>query len=126
MVDCDAGCEASCEGSCEVDANIDCQAECQADARADCEAELQGGCDVACKSHDGALFCDGQYVDYGDNLKTCVDALKAAIHARVSGEAEAQSSCSGNSCRRLGARQGHQQLRNFDPRRGAAPDGGQR
>jgi hypothetical protein len=98
MIDCEAGCEASCEGSCEVDANIDCQAECQGDARADCEAELQGGCDVACESHDGALFCDGQYVDYGDNLKTCVDALKAAIHAHVMGEAEAQSSCSGNSC----------------------------
>lgn len=98
MIDCEAGCEASCQGSCEVDANVDCQAQCQGDARADCEAELQGGCDVACKSHDGALFCDGQYVDYGDNLQTCIDALKAALHAHVMGEAEAQSSCSGNSC----------------------------
>ena len=94
--DCDAGCEASCEGSCDVDANFDCQAGCQADGFAECETEIEGGCDIACKGDEGALFCDGQYVDHDNHLQECVDALKAALNITV--ETHAEGSCSGNQC----------------------------
>jgi hypothetical protein len=98
QADCDASCEASCEGSCTVDANLDCQVECAVDAQADCEAELTGGCKVDCESEEGALFCGGQYVDYGDNLQQCLDALQnldIEVEAEAHGHAEgsASSSC---------------------------------
>ena len=96
QADCSADCEASCKGSCDVDANLDCEADCQAMGFADCETEVQGGCDVACKSEGGALFCDGQYVDHGDHLQECVDALKAALNIEV--ETHAEAACSGNAC----------------------------
>jgi MYXO-CTERM domain-containing protein len=99
--DCEAGCEASCEGSCEVDANLDCQLECQSEGFAECEAEVQGGCELACETEQGALFCDGQYVDHGDNLQECIDAIEAFIeaHVMVEGEASAESGCTdGEGC----------------------------
>jgi hypothetical protein len=95
--DCDGRCEASCEGSCEVDANLDCQIDCQAEAQADCEAELTGGCKVDCESEEGALFCDGQYVDHGDNLQQCLDALRnldVEVQAEAHGEARGEASAS--------------------------------
>lgn len=92
--DCEAGCEASCQGSCEVDANLDCQLGCQSEGFAECEAEIQGGCEIACEGEEGVIFCDGQYVDHGDNLKECIDAIEAWIDAHVMVEAEAESSSS--------------------------------
>lgn len=94
--DCDASCEASCEGSCTADANLDCQIDCQTYGFAQCEAEVRGGCEVACESDEGALFCDGQYVDHGDNLQQCIDALEAALDLQVETHAEAQ--CSDGQC----------------------------
>ena len=91
--DCDASCEASCEGSCEADANLDCQIDCQSEAQADCEVEVQGGCEVECESQEGALFCDGQYVDHGGKLDECVAALRAALDIKVAGSASGSSSC---------------------------------
>jgi hypothetical protein len=95
--DCDAGCEASCQGSCDVDANLDCQVECQTEAHADCEAEVTGGCKVACESDEGAIFCDGQYVDHGNNLEQCLDALRnldVQVEAHGSAEGSVSSNCS--------------------------------
>ncbi len=99
---CDIKCEASCEGSCEGDANIDCQVDCQSEFYADCEVDLEGGCEVACDAEDGALFCDGQYVDHGDHLDQCVAALEAIIDANVEGYADGSSSCGGGSCQAEG------------------------
>lgn len=95
--DCDAGCEASCDGSCDVDANLDCQVKCQADGFADCESEIEGGCNVDCKGEEGALFCDGDYVDHGNHLQECIDALEAALNLKV--ETHAEASCAGNTCK---------------------------
>jgi MYXO-CTERM domain-containing protein len=97
--DCDASCEASCEGSCTADANVDCQVECQSEGFAECEAEVQGGCEIACQSEEGALFCDGEYIDHDDNLSKCVAAIEAAIDIEVMGYAEGEASCEGNSCK---------------------------
>ncbi len=93
---CDARCEASCSASCEAQANIDCQAQCQADGYAMCEADLQGGCEAQCQRPEGALFCDGQYVDAGNNLDECVAALQAALDIEVEGYAE--GACEAGTC----------------------------
>jgi MYXO-CTERM domain-containing protein len=94
--DCSGKCEASCSGHCEAEANIDCQVQCQAEGYVDCKASLEGGCKVDCDAEQGALFCDGQYVDHGGNLKECVDSLRAVLNIQVSGYAEGE--CSGNMC----------------------------
>lgn len=96
--DCEAKCDASCEGSCRGEAELDCQISCQAEGYADCELEVQGGCKGDCMTKQGALFCDGQYVDHGDNLKMCVEALKARLGAEVEGYAEGSSECGGGKC----------------------------
>jgi len=95
---CDAKCTASCDGSCKVDANLDCQVDCQGKLYADCEVDVAGGCKTACESEEGAIFCDGQYVDHGDHLDKCVTAIEAYIDAHVDGYAEGSSSCKGGSC----------------------------
>jgi hypothetical protein len=91
--DCVAQCEGCCGGSCTADVNFDCQIDCQADLQVSCEAEMQGGCETACSRPEGALFCDGQFVNY-DAVEECVDALLDELNIEVSGYAE----CSGNSC----------------------------
>lgn len=91
---CEAKCDASCQGSCEGQANIDCQATCQGS----CSANLQGGCTARCESPEGALFCDGQYVDTGDHLAKCISALEATLQIKVKGYASGNAECSGASC----------------------------
>ncbi len=93
--DCKASCEASCSGSCQGKANIDCQIDCQADGFAECQATLEGGCEAQCQKPEGAIFCDGQFVD-SSNLQDCIAALKAALGIEV--YAEGSASCEGNTC----------------------------
>jgi MYXO-CTERM domain-containing protein len=91
---CEAQCEAVCQGSCEAEANLDCQISCQNDSFLECTGKLEGGCTAACESPDGAVFCDGQYVDHGNNLDDCLDWLSSVVTV----EASAEGSCDGNSC----------------------------
>lgn len=99
---CEGKCQASCDASCEVEAELDCQVDCQADGYAECKVDVQGGCQADCETREGALFCDGKYVDHDDNLADCVGAIEAAINAEVDGYAEGSSSCEGGSCRAEG------------------------
>jgi hypothetical protein len=92
----EAKCEASCSGSCEAKASMDCQVQCQAEGYAECKADLQGGCKAQCEEPSGALFCDGQYVDTGNNLEECVAALNAYLDVKV--DAHASASCSNGEC----------------------------
>jgi hypothetical protein len=92
--DCQAKCGARCEGTCTAAANAQCEGQCTGD----CKAELEGGCEAQCQAPEGALFCDGQYVDSGDNLAECVAALEAALDIEIEGSATGQSSCEGNAC----------------------------
>jgi hypothetical protein len=94
--DCTVQCDACCTGFCEADANIDCQIDCQADLFVDCQADVEGSCHSDCDGDDGALFCDGQFVDHGDNLDECVDALKDAFDIDVAGYIHGD--CRGNHC----------------------------
>jgi hypothetical protein len=52
-----------------------------------CEAEISGGCEAECQQPEGALFCDGQYIDHGGNLQACIDALEASLEIEVQGSA---------------------------------------
>ncbi len=93
---CQAKCQASCGGSCTAEVNASCSIQCQSQGEANCEAQVTGGCKAQCEQPKGALFCDGQYVDTGNNLQNCIDALKALFNIQVSGSADA--SCDGGSC----------------------------
>jgi MYXO-CTERM domain-containing protein len=95
---CDVECKASCEGSCDVQTNIDCQVDCQAKGYVDCQADVTGGCMTRCEAEEGALFCDGQFVDTGDKLDECVAALKAILNAKVDASARGSSDCEGGTC----------------------------
>jgi LPXTG-motif cell wall-anchored protein len=77
--DCTAQCEASCSGGCDVDANFDCNVE--------CSAELQGGCEVQCDAPEGALFCDGQYLNITD-IPACVEYLVENFEIELEFEVE--------------------------------------
>lgn len=95
---CMARCEASCQGRCEAEANVDCQVDCQAGGYIDCEASLTGGCMARCQEPDGALFCDGQYVDHGGNLDACIDALRNLLNIEVDASARGSAGCVGDTC----------------------------
>jgi hypothetical protein len=97
-VDCEGRCEASCDGSCQADAELDCQIDCQAEGYAGCKVDIEGGCKTACQTERGALFCDGQYVDYGNNFEECVAALRSLIDGEIEGYAEGESRCENGRC----------------------------
>ncbi|HQP38115.1 MAG TPA: hypothetical protein PLI95_23185 [Polyangiaceae bacterium] len=94
--DCKGKCEGSCKGSCNAEARMDCQVDCQGKLMGECKGKIEGGCEVQCSKPDGALFCNGSYVDAGGNLESCMNALEAALNIKVSGHASAD--CEGNSC----------------------------
>jgi hypothetical protein len=96
--DCKAQCQACCSGSCEAEANFDCQIQCQATGYAKCEADLTGGCQAQCTKPEGALFCDGQYVDARDQLDECVNQLKSLLNIEVQGYAYGDAECRGGTC----------------------------
>jgi MYXO-CTERM domain-containing protein len=109
--DCKAHCEASCSGSCQAKADFDCSYS--------CSSELTGGCTTKCEEPEGALFCNGQYVEV-TSLDDCIAYLKSTLDFQVDyeasghcdasgceGEAEANASCSaapaGSAPRDVGA-----------------------
>ncbi|MCA9715798.1 MAG: hypothetical protein H6713_01695 [Myxococcales bacterium] len=94
--ECSGKCEASCEGECYAEVRGGCYVECQRDGYIDCKADLQGGCEAECQKPEGALFCDGQWIDHGNNLDECVAALQALFEIMVDGYAYAE--CDGNTC----------------------------
>ena len=75
---CESQCSACCSASCDVEANVNCSL--------DCAAELEGSCNVDCQGN-GALFCDGQYVEITNYAACAVD-----VAAHWSGQASAQGS----------------------------------
>jgi MYXO-CTERM domain-containing protein len=98
MADCTAQCEMCCTGSCNAEANFQCQIDCQASGYAQCRANLQGGCEAQCTKPEGALFCDSQYVDAGNNLEECLNYLEGVLKIDVEGWASGSAECNGNTC----------------------------
>ncbi len=79
---CDAKCAASCQGSCTASANLDCDVKCQESGYAGCEANLTGGCNLQCSAPMGALFCNGSYVNVGNDLGAAAGTTAACSPAR--------------------------------------------
>ena len=98
--DCRAQCEASCTGQCTAQARAECQIDCQSDGYADCKFDAQGGCEAECSAPEGALFCDGQYVDHGGNAEECIASLEAWIKSKVDVKAtgSAMGECKNGTC----------------------------
>ncbi len=96
---CQGKCQASCEGQCTAKANVNCQVQCQSRGFAQCKTDLRGQCTFDCTEGEGALMCDSSYVDHGDNLQKCIDALKVEVNATVTGSA----SCHDNMCEAEGS-----------------------
>jgi MYXO-CTERM domain-containing protein len=65
-----------------------------------CEGDLKVDCEAQCSKPEGALFCDGQYVDNGGNLAECTAAIEAWLAAQASFEASGSASgeCNGGTC----------------------------
>jgi len=91
--DCMAQCNGCCAGECRASINMDCQISCQSDLYAECKLELEGGCDVQCSKPEGALFCDGQFIQVS-NIKSCAEALRDLLDINVQFQAEASGSVS--------------------------------
>jgi MYXO-CTERM domain-containing protein len=81
---------------------MDCQINCQSGGFVKCETDLQGGCETACSQPKGALFCDGQYVDVGDQLDKCVADMQALLQIKVTGYAYGDASCGDGGCQAEG------------------------
>ena len=64
---------------------------------------MTGGCKARCKTNQGALFCDGNYIDTGNKLQECVDALKSTLEAHVMAAGSGSASCDAGSCSAKGA-----------------------
>jgi hypothetical protein len=96
---CSGKCEGSCKGSCTAQSELECQVDCQGTGYASCEAEVKGGCEADCKKPDGALFCNGVYIDHAGTVNDCIDAIEAELPTvTVDVSAQGTASCSGNSC----------------------------
>lgn len=93
--DCQTQCQGCCTGECEAEINAQCQIDCQAEGYVQCEADLQGGCEAQCEQPEGALFCNGEWVDASD-FDQCVADIQATFDIEVTGYANGE--CSGNSC----------------------------
>jgi hypothetical protein len=75
-----------------------CQIDCQAGGYAQCRADLQGGCEAQCSKPEGALFCDGQYVDAGNRLDECLNYLEGVLKIDVQGWASGSAECQNGTC----------------------------
>lgn len=93
QADCMAQCQGCCSGECSASVNLDCQIDCQADLYVECKADLQGGCEAQCSAPEGALFCDGQFIEVS-NIDSCANALRDLLDIEVEFSAEAEGSAS--------------------------------
>jgi hypothetical protein len=93
---CDEHCNTCCQGSCDTQLNFDCDLS--------CTAKVEANCDVACAKPEGAIFCNGQYVNATD-LKACITYL-ATRSIKVDTSASGSLSCSGTDCAGVGELKG--------------------
>lgn len=69
-------CVECCDGSCTADSNMVCQDACVTNQVETCQQEFRANCEASCNA-EGALFCDGQFIIAGSQLKPCMEALIA-------------------------------------------------
>jgi hypothetical protein len=85
---CSEHCTKCCTGSCDTQVNFDCDFS--------CFAEVKGGCDVQCQRPEGAIFCNGQYVNASD-VQACISYL-ATQGINVDASARGSVTCDLNGC----------------------------
>jgi hypothetical protein len=90
-------CQAECQGSCQAQANIDCQVNCQESGSASCESNYLQVCQGQCSAPQGALFCNGQYVNVDTTqLQACLSQLSSELDINVS--LTGSTLCDGGTC----------------------------
>jgi hypothetical protein len=99
---CDTQCAASCTGSCTAQANFNCDISCQESGSASCTSMVQGGCTTDCGNAEGALFCNGQFVNVDTSdltqLQACLTQLSDELGIDLSITATGTSVCDGGTC----------------------------
>jgi MYXO-CTERM domain-containing protein len=75
---------------------MSCDLSCQSNLFASCTSTVTGGCTAQCSQPMGALFCNGQYVNVGNNVQSCINQLQSALNINVTVMGNAM--CSGNQC----------------------------
>jgi hypothetical protein len=63
---CALQCQAACTGDCTAQANLACDIDCQTTGFATCRTQDLGACQTACQSANGAIYCNGQWVNASD------------------------------------------------------------
>jgi len=103
---CAAKCQGRCQGSCTAQSKLQCQIDCQGKGYAQCTTKVSGGCKGDCSDPQGALFCDGEYIDHKGTVDECIAALRAALPTiMVDASARGESSCTGSTCQASGEAQ---------------------
>lgn len=80
--DCSLSCKSACAGSCQAEANLECQVQCQTKVFSECETTLVEKCQTECMTTGGAIFCDGQFLNYSD-VDACAAELAAEFDVHV-------------------------------------------
>jgi hypothetical protein len=65
-------CTTKCSGGCNKSATTTCKGGCETE----CTEQLKGACNTKCTTTEGALFCDGQFIDTGSTIKDCVTEIE--------------------------------------------------
>ena len=92
-------CQAACQGSCQAQANFSCDISCQEMGYASCQTMVTGGCTAQCSEPQGALFCNGQFINLDPSqLEACQAQLTSLLNIQFSGS----GSCSGGNCTAAG------------------------
>jgi MYXO-CTERM domain-containing protein len=78
--------------------------QCQETSFDTCKTDYESTCKTQCSQPTGALFCNGSYVDVGNSLTDCVDALNAVLTSKIdiSITGSGSTTCSGNECTSTG------------------------
>lgn len=100
---CQEKCAPSCHSQVEAKVKTQCQLQCQAKEIVTCQEKMVQDCKTQCRLQEGALFCDGQFVDADNNLQDCIDALKNLKITVKGGISVEVSGCSMNGGRAAGA-----------------------
>jgi hypothetical protein len=90
-------CQAACSGSCQAQANLDCQVTCQESGSASCESNYMDVCTGQCSAPQGALFCNGQFVNVdAAQIAACEQQLTSLLNINV--VVSGSAACTGNNC----------------------------
>jgi MYXO-CTERM domain-containing protein len=95
---CEPVCDRACYGSCEARANLDCQIECQSERFNFCQRIVLEECNTECEETGAAIFCEGQFLATGGDLRACADDLRASFDIELDVDIDVDVDCEGDLC----------------------------